>query len=267
MPRQSDSINNQELSISTGCTSVSPACISCKGRKHSHEEQWKKRKKYERGFEFVIHYPALDVPFHWQEPREVEVNPHSDLFHELMPDNVILRLFDNMSRTQMHRYRICTKRPERMADIVIKVNLTGNIWLGTSVESRDQLSRIDHLRKCHPKIRYVEFEPLMEDLGELDLTGIQWVTVSGGVDPSYAEMKYQWVKDIQRQCKEQNVPFYFRRWGSNTKNNPDWTDPTRRSTHALYTPGGCLLDGKIVRELPDAPPPVLPRKPIVHKLF
>ncbi len=47
-----------------------------------------------------------------------------------------------------------------------------NVWIGCSIGEKSRLWRLEQLRKIEAKIRFVSFEPLLEDLGEFSLEGI-----------------------------------------------------------------------------------------------
>lgn len=110
-----------------------------------------------------------------------------------------------------------------------------NIWWGVSVEDRKHgLPRIDHLRQAPAKVRFLSIEPLLEDLGEIDLSGITWVIVGGESGPGARPMKQEWVVSIRKQCRAQGVPFFFKQWGGVRK-----------------AKNGRLLDGPTYDEYPN----------------
>lgn len=89
-----------------------------------------------------------------------------------------------------------------------------NIWLGVSVEDRKHgVPRIDILRDVPAAVRFLSIEPLLEDLGELDLEGIHWVIVGGESGAGAREMRPEWVRSIRDQCAAADVPFFFKQWG------------------------------------------------------
>jgi protein gp37 len=96
------------------------------------------------------------------------------------------------------------------------------------------LPRIDHLRQTPAKFRFLSIEPLLEDLGEIDLSGIAWVIVGGESGPGARPMKREWVVSIRKQCRKQHVPFFFKQWGGVRK-----------------AKNGRLLDGRTYDEYPE----------------
>ena len=168
----------------------------------------------------------------------------SDLFHGDIPYAFLDQVFDVIRRTPQHTYQILTKRAKRMNQYFANQNRTvpTNAWLGVSVESRKYgLPRIDELRKVNAKVRFLSIEPLLEDLGWLDLTDIHWAIVGGESGPKARPMKPEWVEAIKEQCIEQNVAFFFKQWGG-------WgADNKRRSKKA----NGRKLAGRTWDEMPE----------------
>jgi protein gp37 len=137
-----------------------------------------------------------------------------------------------------HTYQVLTKRSERLLELLSgRLRFAAeleNIWWGVSVEDRRHgLPRVDHLRRAPAKVRFLSIEPLLEDLGEIDLSGITWVIVGGESGPGARPMKREWVVSIRRQCREQGVPFFFKQWGGVRK-----------------AKNGRLLDGRTYDEYP-----------------
>src|SRR5262245_2409448 len=89
-----------------------------------------------------------------------------------------------------------------------------HVWYGVSVEDqRYGLPRLQSLQLTPARLRFLSIEPLLEDLGPLDLSGIDWVIVGGESGPGARPMREEWVMSIQRQCAAQRVPFFFKQWG------------------------------------------------------
>jgi protein gp37 len=142
----------------------------------------------------------------------------SDLFHERVPGSFIARVFGVMELADWHIYQVLTKRASRMRGILSKrlqrVEELAHVWLGVSVENRKHgLPRIDELRSTPAALRFLSIEPLLEDLGELNLAGIHWVIVGGESGPGARPMRSEWVISIREQCKAAGVPFFFKQWG------------------------------------------------------
>ena len=139
----------------------------------------------------------------------------SDLFHEKVPFDYIRRVFEVMARAKQHTFQLLTKRPEQMAEFCGGVEVPENVWLGVSVEDRKYgLPRIDVLRAITANVRFLSVEPLLEDLGAIDLNGIRWVIVGGESGPKARPMQKQWVDNVKRQCDLGHVAFFFKQWGS-----------------------------------------------------
>jgi protein gp37 len=158
-------------------------------------------KKYARGFSFTVHKNELETPLHWRKARMVFVNSMSDFFHEDMPEDVMLKAFDTMSKADWHTYQILTKRPERMVAFFKKYPqlLKDNIWVGTTVENNKHLDRIELLKQIPAKVKFISFEPLLGPLGDIKkvLKGIDWVIVGGESGFDYRAMDLDWAKEIR----------------------------------------------------------------------
>jgi len=201
-----------------GCTQVSPGCKHCYAE--TFAERWRgiEGHPYGQGFDLRLVPEKLSDPLAWKRPRKVFVNSMSDLFQDGVDDDFIRRVFDTMSRADWHTYQVLTKRAERLRTVTraLPPDLVrrSHIWLGVSVEDRRYgLPRIDVLRDVPAAVRFLSIEPLLEDLGEVDLRGIHWVIVGGESGPKARPMEESWVRSIQRQCEAQKVPFFFKQWG------------------------------------------------------
>jgi protein gp37 len=172
---------------------------------------------YRRGFEVSTHERALDLPLGWRQPQLVFVNSMSDLFHDLIPESFIRRVFDVMRRASWHTFQVLTKRAERLESLGRTLDWPPNVWMGVSVESARYRERLDHLRRVPARVRFVSFEPLLGPLGSLDLRGIHWAIVGGESGPSARPMDSTWVLDIRDQCLGARVPFFFKQWGGTNK--------------------------------------------------
>src|SRR6185437_4879141 len=174
-----------------------------------------------------------------RKPRMVFVNSMSDLFHESVPDAFIARVWMAMESAPQHTFQILTKRPERMAILSKILPLLPNVWLGTSVESSNFLSRIDDLKSVRALTRFVSFEPLISDVGRPNLVGIHWAIVGGESGPAARPMELNWVENIRLACDRHKVAFFFKQWGGVNKKRTGrklhgrtWDDfPTIRSAY------------------------------------
>lgn len=224
----------------TGCTKISAGCVNCYAEVMSRRLQAMKQEKYKNGFELTIHEKSISEPFQWKKPHTIFVCSMSDLFHKQVPDSFIDKIMQTIEQTPWHRYQLLTKRPERMADYFKNHPIPLNVWLGTTVEIQSSKYRIDLLRTLQASIRFLSCEPLLEDLGDLNLENIDWVIVGGESGTSARPMKPEWVYSIQNQAKEQGSAFFFQQWGT-------WgSDGIKRNKHE----NGKLINGKIIQEMP-----------------
>ena len=201
-----------------GCTKISPGCKHCYAERFAERFRGVKGHPFEQGFDVRIVPQKLGEPVRWSEPKMVFVNSMSDLFHEDVPLAYITRVVTTMRLARWHTYQVLTKRSGRLREI-----LTGplraaadepHIWWGVSVEDRKYgLPRIADLQATPAVVRFLSVEPLLEDLGELPLSGISWVIVGGESGPGARPMKEEWVLSIRKQCRAAGVPFFFKQWG------------------------------------------------------
>jgi protein gp37 len=199
-----------------GCTKLSAGCKHCYAETMARRLQAMGAPGYEQGFRKVRTLPnRLGEPLKRSKPTVYFVNSMSDLFHTQVPESFIDRVFDVMCRCPQHTFQVLTKRAERLLDYAFERRIPKHIWLGVSVENkRHGVPRIDFLRQVPAAIRFLSVEPLLEDVGELDLTGIHWVIVGGESGAGARPMKEAWVRNVQRQCEEQDVQFFFKQWGA-----------------------------------------------------
>ena len=169
---------------------------------------------YENGFALTLLPERLNDPFKRKKPSVYFVNSMSDLFHDRVPDDYIAQVFDVIARTPHHTYQILTKRAARMARYFRTRPVPTNAWLGVSVEDQKHgVPRIDYLRQVPATIRFLSVEPLLSDVGELNLKDIHWVIVGGESGPKARPMKTEWAESVREQCQEQEVAFFFKQWG------------------------------------------------------
>lgn len=199
---------------STGCNKVTSGCKFC------YAEVMAKRLKamgasgYENGFEFTLMPDRIDLPKKIKKPTKFFVNSMSDLFHEKMPFEFLDQVFDTIRITPHHQYQILTKRENILAEYFSSRTVPNNVWLGVTVEHSKTKKRIDILRGIDAEIRFLSIEPLISDVGKLDLENIDWVIVGGESGHKARPMKPEWAINIQKQCDEQNVAFFFKQWGT-----------------------------------------------------
>jgi protein gp37 len=221
-----------------GCTKISPGCTHCYAETFAERFRGVPGHPFEYGFDLRIVPEKLGDPFRWSGSRRVFVNSMSDLFHDQVPDQYIADVARVMRLANWHTYQVLTKRPQRMVSLLrgkLRAAATkSHIWWGVSVENRRHgLPRIDLLRSAPVAVRFLSVEPLLEDLGELNLTGINWVIVGGESGAGARPMKPEWVRSIRDQCAAARVPFFFKQWGGVRKSET-----------------GRELDGSLWDELP-----------------
>jgi len=150
----------------------------------------------------------LREPYALKAPARIFVNSMSDAFHPLVPDDYLARMFAVMNDLPQHQFLVLTKRPERAA--TWPGPWTDNIWQGTTIGDRKALHRLDTLRQCGARVKFLSLEPLLEDLGIMDLTDISWIVVGGESGRYHRPMPHQWARNIRDQCIGQNIPFFFK---------------------------------------------------------
>ena len=190
----------QTWNPTVGCTKISPGCKNCYAETMARRLKAMGTPGYENGFELTLLPQRLDDPIKRKKPTVYFVNSMSDLFHEKIADDYIERVFMVIEETPQHTYQILTKRAARMARYFKSRPVPRNAWLGVSVEDKKYgVPRIDHLRKVPASIRFLSVEPLLQDVGELNLADIHWVIVGGESGPKARPMKMQWAESVQRQ--------------------------------------------------------------------
>jgi protein gp37 len=225
-----------------GCTKISPGCAHCYAETFAERFRGVPNHPYEQGFDLRLVPEKLAEPLGWSKSQMVFVNSMSDLFHKDVPDDYIVLVARVMATANWHTYQILTKRSDRLRELLrSKLSFAArskHIWWGVSVENRKHgLPRVDHLREANPAMAFLSIEPLLEDLGEFDLTGIDWVIVGGESGAGARPMAPEWVRQIRRQCGAASIPFFFKQWGG-----------VRKSV------AGRELDGRTFDDMPDAKP-------------
>lgn len=225
----------------TGCTKQSAGCAHCYAETMARRLKAMGMPKYVNGFLPTIHPESLDEPKQWKHGCTIFVCSMSDLFHPDVPFEFIDRVMQTIAETPQHRYQLLTKRAERMAEYFATREVPHNAWLGVTVECVSTKPRMEALRGIQtPSVKFLSCEPLLEDLGEMDLTDVDWVIVGGESGPLARPMQPDWVRHLQAQARAQRTAFFFKQWGTYG------ADGVKRSKHA----NGKLLDGKVVQQMP-----------------
>ncbi len=205
---------------STGCTKISAGCANCYAERMALRLKAMGMPKYANGFEVTIHENSLYEPYTWKKSKVIFVNSMSDLFHEQIPLSFVKKVFSVMNDNPQHIFQVLTKRAELLLKYSTDLNWTSNIWMGVTVENLNAKKRIDFLRESDASVKFLSCEPLLSDLGTINLDKIDWVIVGGESGPGARPIREEWVLDIQDQCKEENIPFFFKQWGGvNKKKN------------------------------------------------
>lgn len=224
----------------TGCTKISPGCQNCYAEMMSRRLKAMGNKKYEFGFTSTIHPEELEEPFSWIHSSLVFVCSMSDLFHKDVPFSFIDEVMSTIERTPQHTYQILTKRAERMEEYFSSRRVPDNAWIGVTIESAELKHRLDNLKRIDAHIRFISFEPLIGDIGEIDLNDIHWVIVGGESGVSARPMQEAWAMNIKAHAEKYNVPFFFKQWGT-------WgADGIKRNKKA----NGKKLAGKTYLQMP-----------------
>jgi protein gp37 len=197
----------------TGCTKVSPGCDHCYAETFAERFRGVSGHPYEEGFTPTLRPERLHQPLTWKRPSTIFVNSMSDLFHVSVPDVYIREVFRVMGEASWHQFQVLTKRAERLERVSRRLEIPPNVWIGVSVESPAYYARIRHLSRVAAPIRFLSCEPLLAPLPELPLDGIHWVIVGGESGPGARPMEADWVREIQAQCTQYEVPFFFKQWG------------------------------------------------------
>lgn len=221
-----------------GCTKISPGCARCYAERFAERFRGVTGHPYQQGFDLRMIPDKLTQPLRWKTSKVIFVNSMSDLFHEGVPDDYIVEVARVMTAAKWHVFQVLTKRSGRMHDLLhTRLRFAArqsHIWWGVSVEDKKHgLPRIDHLRQSAALYRFLSIEPLLEDLGQINLGEIDWVIVGGESGAGARSMEIAWVRSIKRQCCEARVPFFFKQWGGIRKKER-----------------GRLLDGRLYDEFP-----------------
>lgn len=203
----------------TGCTKISPGCQNCYAATLSKRLKSMGVYKYRHDFKFTEQPDDIELPATWKKGKKIFVNSMSDLFHEKSRPEFIARCFAVMLKEDQHIYQVLTKRPQIMRKfsdlfkMAVAENIPNHIWMGVSVENEDYTWRIDELRKVNCELRFISFEPLLGPIGNIDLANIDWVIIGGESGVGFRTVQKDWILEIIKQCKEQQVAVFFKQWG------------------------------------------------------
>lgn len=224
----------------TGCTKKSEGCAHCYAEVMARRLKAMNNKKYINGFTITEHSDDLLEPFKWKKASIIFVCSMGDLFHKDVSFEFIDKVFNVIRQTPQHTYQILTKRAERMNEYFKERSIPENAWIGVTVENKNTKYRMDYIRDLSAKVKFISCEPLLEDLGNLNLIGIDWIIVGGESGVQARPMKAEWAINIKNQAEANNIPFFFKQWGT-------WgADGIKRNKKA----NGKILNGSIIQQMP-----------------
>lgn len=201
----------------TGCTKCSNGCLNCYAARFAKRLQAMGNARYSNGFSVTIHRDLFDKPLHWTKPKMIFVNSMSDIFHDDVPDDDILALFNVMNKASQHTFQVLTKRAERLEKLSPRIIWTDNIWMGVSIEDSNALYRADHLRNTGAKTKFISAEPLLSSIASINLNHIDWLIVGGESGSNCRPIKEDWVIELRDLAKQNKIPFFFKQWGGKNK--------------------------------------------------
>ena len=228
------------LNLAWGCTKVTRECTNCYMYRLS--ERFGKDPLHVQITRAGKSPGALETAIR-RCHQLVFVNSMSDTFHDDIPDSYLDFWFAMFQSYPSHQFQILTKRPLRAYDYFTKraetredhVGVPDNCWIGTSVGIKEAKERINTLRQIPTRIRFVSFEPLLEDLGTVDMTGIQWAIIGGESDDAHPRpMEPQWAWSLIEQARVFEVKVFFKQMGGKGGDGA----------------GGDLLNGRRIQEMP-----------------
>lgn len=217
----------------TGCTKISRGCEHCYAATLAKRLKAMGNPRYKNGFEVTIHRDLYEKPLEWKKPKIIFVNSMSDIFHDDIPTEVTLAIFETMNKAHWHVFQILTKRVDRLIALSRYIKWTPNIWMGVTVEDQSSIYRSDIIKQCGAITKFVSAEPLLESIRDIDLNGIDWIIVGGESGYGCRPLEVEWVKEIQVLAMQTNTAFFFKQWGGFQKGK-----------------NGSLLDGKEYKEFP-----------------
>ena len=214
----------------SGCVPISPGCAFCYAKRIAESNPT----AFKNGFGITLRPHKLSEPRKLTKPSIVFVNSMSDLFWDQIPTDYRHQILREIERCPEHVFQILTKRPDNMLEYFKGWNVPKNVWLGVTVEDKENMSRVDILKQINTPRRFISFEPILEDIGVVDLSGIAWAIVGGESGPHLTnekqaekrglvrymdgkwiprEDRIHWVTNIQKACALSDTVFFFKQWG------------------------------------------------------
>ena len=217
----------------TGCEKFTDGCDNCYAFSMARRLRGRYGYPFDDPFRVTLRPERLDQPLEWKNHGKVFVCSMSDILHQDVPTEYILKMMDVARQADHHIFQVLTKRAHRLQELESVIDWPSNVWLGVTVESNRYLRRIDHLRATTAHVKFLSIEPLLEPIPNLNLDGIDWVISGGEAGTRSRPMTPEWVTEIRDQCQTTGTPFHFKRWGG------------RKPKKA-----GRLLDGRTWDEFP-----------------
>lgn len=222
----------------SGCTKISAGCKNCYAERMARRLKAMGQHRYRNGFKVTLHGDdVIEQPIRWRKPRMVFVCSMGDLFHVMVPDDFIRRVFEVMEAAPQHTFQVLTKRSERLADLAPSLPWPRNVWAGVTVENRGAVERIRHLASVPAAVRFLSMEPLLEWIPGLPLLvaggGVNWVIAGGESGPGARPLPIAAARLVRETCRQTHTPFFFKQWGGVRKHE-----------------NGCELDGREWKEMP-----------------
>jgi protein gp37 len=234
----------------TGCTPISEGCKHCYAAEIYQRHRW--------DFRPAFHPERLKEINRIPSGSKVFIGSVTDIFHDSffntsagVSQDPLLLLYDRMLSRPDVTFQILTKRPWNAEAFFRDHPAPLHLWIGTSLESRKWLVRVEYLKRIRASVRFLSCEPLLEDLtlpetklfvNNLDgfrgigsyLDGIQWVIA--GAESGLYRRKFdeQWAVNIMKECRARNIPFFYKQGSARA---PGWHD---------------RLEGKEYKEFPEA---------------
>jgi protein gp37 len=196
-----------------GCTKLTEGCKNCYAQTFAERFRGVPGHPYEQGFDLRLVTKKIDEPLKWKKPKKIFVCSMSDLFHEEVPIEYIIKVFETMNKASWHTFQILTKRIERLLKIHKKLNWTSNIWIGTTIELEKYSYRSNILSKIPASVRFLSLEPLLGPIQKLPLNKINWIIVGGESGLNARPMDLDWALRIKEMCQENRITFFFKQIG------------------------------------------------------
>lgn len=216
----------------TGCTPFSEGCKNCYAKRMAGRLAGRFGYPKDAPFAVTFHPDRLEEPLRWRKPRLVFVCSMGDFFHKSVTREMRDAVYNVVCSQPRHTFLFLTKRPEDVASWW--VGDIPNVWLGVTAENQEQADRrIPILLSIPAAVRFVSVEPM---LGPVDVSKhlrcescidpcacwckdprLNWVICGAETGPGARPLEVEWVLDLQRQCANANVSFFFKKWGARDK--------------------------------------------------